>query len=124
RERDRARIAADLEILLAQIEVFADALLDQVDRDALFLRRDDVAQDLLSRRERNGGARQRGVGHQTREGAFELAYVGLDGARDVLGDVVRQREAVILGFFLQDRDLGLEVGWLNVGDQAPLETRT
>jgi hypothetical protein len=51
RESDGARVAADFQILLAQVEVLADALLNQVDRNALFLRRDDVAQDLLSGRE-------------------------------------------------------------------------
>ena len=27
-----------------------------------------------------------------------------------------------LGFFLQDRYLGLEIGWLNVRDQTPLKS--
>src|ERR1700730_15412442 len=40
-EGDCSRVAADLEILLAEIEVLAYALLDQIDRDALFLRRDN-----------------------------------------------------------------------------------
>src|SRR5882724_937279 len=37
RESDGASVAADFEILLAQIEVLADALLDEVDGDAFFL---------------------------------------------------------------------------------------
>ena len=40
-------IAAHFQILLAQAEMFADPLLNQVDGYALFLRRDDVAQNLL-----------------------------------------------------------------------------
>jgi hypothetical protein len=34
--------------LFAEIEMLADALLDQIDGDALLLRSDDVAQNLLS----------------------------------------------------------------------------
>src|SRR5260370_38058732 len=37
RKSDRARVTADLEVLLPQIKVLADSFLDQVDGDALFL---------------------------------------------------------------------------------------
>ena len=63
RKSDSARIAANFQILLAQIEVFAHALLDQVDRDALFLRRNNVSKHLLRCRKRNDGARKRSVCH-------------------------------------------------------------
>src|SRR6266481_4708812 len=61
RKGDRTRVTADLEILLPQVEVLADALLDQVDGDALFLRSNDVPQHLLRCRQRTRRARQRGL---------------------------------------------------------------
>ena len=42
---------------------------------------------------------------------------------DVQRDVVGQRNSLVIGLFLQDRDLRLEVRRLHVGDQAPLEPR-
>jgi hypothetical protein len=44
RKRDRARIAPNLQILFTQIEVFANAFLNQVYGDALFLRRNCLRQ--------------------------------------------------------------------------------
>ena len=41
--------------------------------------------------------------------------------RDVLEDVRRRLEPLAAGLLAQDRDAGLEVGRLDVGDQAPLE---
>ena len=46
-----------------------------------------------------------------------------DLAGDVDGDVVGQRDGLGLGLLAQNGDLGLEVGRLDVGDQAPLEAR-
>ena len=51
RKRNRASIAPDLQILLAQIEMLADALLNQVNRDTLLLRSNDVAENLLGGRQ-------------------------------------------------------------------------
>jgi hypothetical protein len=56
------------------------------------------------------------------EGALELADVRGDLRRDELQHLVRgSREALLDGLLAQDRDAGLKVGWLDVGDQAPLE---
>src|SRR5713101_1225077 len=60
-ESDRARIAADFQVLLPQIEVLTYALLDEVDGDALLLGSNDVPQHLLRRRKRDRRARQRSV---------------------------------------------------------------
>ena len=124
REGNCTRVATNFQVLLAQIEVLADALLDQVDGDALFLGSDDVPQHLLRGPQRNRCARQRRVGHQPRQRAFELAHVGLDGARNVFRHVVGQTEALVLGLFLQNRDPGLEVRRLDVRNQSPLKPRT
>src|SRR5207302_1161497 len=51
RKGDRAGVAADLKVLFPQIEVLADAFLDQVDGDPLFLGGNDVAQYLLGGRQ-------------------------------------------------------------------------
>src|SRR5882762_4095561 len=47
RERDCFRIGTYFEVLLAQAELLANFFLNQVDGNPLFLRGDDVAQDLL-----------------------------------------------------------------------------
>ena len=44
---DGLGVGAHLQVLIAQAELFADTLLDQLDGDLLFLRGDDVAQNLL-----------------------------------------------------------------------------
>src|ERR1700687_3153303 len=123
RESDGPGVAAHLQILLAEIEMFADALLNEVDRDTLFLRSDDVGQHLLRGGQRNRHAGQRSVGHQAGQRAFELPHVGLDGAGDVFSDVIGQREAVVFRLFLQDGNFGFQIGRLNVRDKSPLESR-
>src|SRR5580765_4849495 len=54
RKRDRARIAPNLQILFTQIEAFANAFLNQVYGDALFLRRNYLLSALDGRRVRDG----------------------------------------------------------------------
>src|SRR6267143_5088414 len=61
REGDGAGVAANFQVLFAQVEMLADALLDQVDGDAFFLRSYDIAQDLLRSSERDDGSCQRSV---------------------------------------------------------------
>ena len=68
-------------------------------------------------------AGERSVGHQADQRAFELADVGLDGARDVFGDVVWNLDVLVLALLLQNRDFGFEVGRLNVRDESPFESR-
>ena len=55
---------------------------------------------------------------------FELADIRLDLAGDVDRDVVRQRNSFCFRLFLENRDLGLQVRRLDVGDEPPLEPRT
>ena len=62
-------------------------------------------------------------GDEADERAFEFADVGAHVAGDEERDVDGQLCLLGLGLLLQDGDLGLEIGWLNVGDQAPLEAR-
>ena len=59
-------------------------------------------------------AGQGSVGHQARQRAFELAHVRFDRAGDVLGDVIGNHDAFGFRFFLQDGDLGFEIGgWMS-----------
>src|SRR5262245_16775919 len=49
--------------------------------------------------------------------------MGLDLARNIKSNVVRQLKVLKLGLFFQDRNLGFQIGWLNVGDQTRTEAR-
>ena len=72
-----------------------------------------------------GDAVQRRERDDAREGALELADVRLDALGDRGQDVdVRRPGAVALRLLAQDRDPGLQIGRLDVRDQAPLEPRT
>ena len=53
--------------------------------------------------------------------ALELADVALDPGGDELEDLRRRVRALLGGLLAQDRDAGLQVGGLDVADQAPLE---
>src|SRR5271168_2731003 len=123
RQDDLPGVAADVEILGAQAEDFADALLDLLDGDLLLLRLDNIFQDLLRGGKIQFRAGEGSVGHQADERAFELADIGFDGAGDVLGDFIGELHAFAFGFFLQNGDFGFEIGQLNIGDQAPFEAR-
>ncbi len=67
---------------------------------------------------------QRGKSDHSSERAFELADVGGDAAGDE-GEQLRVGDVDAVGLHLlpQDCDTGLEVGWLDVRDQPPLEPR-
>src|SRR5258708_39195 len=116
REGDGAGVAAHFQVLFAQVEMLADALLDQAYANPFFLRRYDIAQDLLRSGERDDGSCQRSVGHQACKSALELAHVGLNGAGDVLRYVVGQMEAIVLSLLLEDGDFRLQVRRLNISD--------
>src|SRR5581483_9207492 len=58
------------------------------------------------------------------ECAFELADVVAHVARDEAEHLVRDATEVLgAGLLAEDRESGLELGWLDVGDEAPLEAR-
>src|SRR5690606_5682518 len=66
---------------------------------------------------------QRRIGQQLDDRALELADARSAMLRDELEDLVVQDELVLVGLLPQDRDAGLEVGRLDVGDEPPLESR-
>ena len=85
---------------------------------------EDVAQHFLREGERDLLPRQRRIRHQTNQRSLELADVRLDLAGDVDRHVVGERNGLGLGLLLENRDLGLEIGRLDVCDQPPLEPRS
>ena len=67
---------------------------------------------------------QAGVGGDPDERTLEFTDVAGDARRDELERLRRHRAPVAFGLVAEDRETGLEVGWLDVGDQAPLEPAT
>src|ERR1700730_7993557 len=123
RKGDDLRVTTDLQILRAEAEMLTDALLDLVDGYLFFLRLDDVLKHLLRGTQVYLDTGERRVGHESDQSALQLAYIGLDGPSDVLGDVVGNMHALVLRFFLKNGDLCLKIGWLDIGDEAPFEAR-
>ena len=64
-----------------------------------------------------------GEGGDAGERALELADVVGDRLGDELQHLVGDVDGLALGLLAQDGEAGLEVRWLDVGDQAPLEPR-
>src|SRR5207247_2188962 len=107
-----------------KVVVIGDELLDDLYRHRLFFVLENTLQHLLRERQGDLLPGQRRERNQSNQRSFELADVRLDFAGDVHRDVVGQRNCLGFGFFLQDRDLGLEVRRLNVSDQSPFESRS
>src|SRR4029077_3929695 len=124
RESDGLGIRTYFEILIPEAKLLADALLDQFNGDLFFLSGDDIAQSLLCRAEIYGRSGQRSVSDQPRQGALQFANVGLDRARDELSDVVGKVKTLRFGFLLEDGDLGLQIGRLDIRNQSPFKART
>src|SRR4030095_4453230 len=67
--------------------------------------------------------RERRIGDEANEGSFELADIRFDAAGNMDGDVVWQRHRFGLGFSLENRDFGFEIGRLNIRSEPPLKSR-
>ena len=102
-------------------EELGDLPLDVLDGDDLLVLAPEFGEDLLGQLHAHLAAGEGAEGDHPGERALELADVGLDAAGDEVGHVVGEPHPVDLGLLLEDRDPGLEVGRLDVGDQAPLE---
>src|SRR5215212_6538533 len=110
------------EVGLRDAEVAADLVLDQLDGYlAVRLVGKYVPQDLLGEVRRDPPAVERGVGQDSHERAFEFTNVRRDFGCDKRQYVVVDFQPVHEGLLAQDGDPGLEVGGLDVCDQAPLE---
>ena len=86
------------------------------------VRREEVGEDLVRDLLGERRAVQAGVGGDPDQRALELADVvadvGGDEREDLVGDAA---EVLGLGLLAEDGEAGLELGRLDVGDQAPLE---
>src|SRR5690606_7666892 len=124
RTRDALVAARTLEVGNSHAMVRGDDLLDALDRQRGLARLSGgVAQDLAYERFGDGEAlelRERG---DADESTFELAHVRTHQGGEVDRDVLRNRDVLVLRLLAQDRDAGLEVGRLHVGDEAPVEAR-
>ena len=99
-----------------QLVILGDEFLNHVDRDRALLLAQHVAQDFLRQGHRQFAAGQRRERQQSNQRSFEFADVRLDPARNEQRHVVGQEHAFGVGFSLQNRDLGLEIRRLNIGD--------
>ena len=70
-----------------------------------------------------GQAAQVGEGHDAGQSALQLADVRLHAAGDGLHDIVGEVGAGALGFGVQDREAGFDIGRLDVGGEPQLEAR-
>ena len=60
---------------------------------------------------------------ETNQRAFELAHVALNVLSEEHGNLVIELDPLQIGLFLDDRDSGLQLGHLDVGDQTRGEAR-
>ena len=81
----------------------------------------DVGEDHLGQLDGERLVVEAGEGRDPDEGAFELADVVLDVGGDELEHLVGDVGLLALGLLAQDGQAGLELGGLDVGDEAPLE---
>ena len=56
--------------------------------------------------------------------AFELADVRAHALGDEKRDFVRQIDSLLFRFLAKDGHFRFEIGWLDVGDESPLESRS
>ena len=82
---------------------------------------DQVAQHDLGQRLVDRGLVQRCERGDADQRALEFADVALDAAGDELEDVVGNVEPIHLSLLAKDRDAGLQLRRLDVGDQTPFE---
>ena len=97
------------------------APLHGLNRNALFLLRQDVLEHVLSQWQGESSTHKLGVGEHAGQGTLQLTDVGADTARDVLGHVRGQEGILRLGLTHQNGNFGFQVGRLDISDQAPLE---
>src|SRR5712671_985784 len=102
-------------------EELGDFPLDMLDRDDLLVLTPEVGEDLLGELHAHLAAAERAERDHAGERPLDLADVGLDATGDEIGHVIGKPDPLDLGLLLEDRHPGLEVGGLDVGDEAPLE---
>ena len=95
--------------------------LDLLDGDDFLFFAPEIREDFLGEIGIHVASAQGAEGDHAGEGALDLADIGFDATGDQISDVIREQDALDRRLFLEDGDAGLEVRWLNVGNEAPLE---
>src|SRR5581483_2208903 len=122
-ERTAAALAGEL--VDAEAEHLRCGIEDAPGCDLAWLvRADEVAKDPLGQAARQRLAREAGVRRHPNEGALELPDVVGDVGGDVVEHLVGHLGALTFGLLAKDGEAGLELGRLDIGDQAPLEPGT
>src|SRR2546425_3080071 len=83
----------------------------------------ELAEDLLREVDAHLATGQGAERDHPGERALQLADVRLDPARDEIGDIVGEPDALERGLLLEDGHARLEIRRLEIRDQAPLEAR-
>ena len=104
--------------------IVRDDLLNGLDGDDRRLDGQYVPEGLFREVERDRQIMHRRIGDDPVERALQLAYIRLDLACHEQGDIRRKLDADRATFLIEDRDLRLQVGRLDVRQKTPLEPRT
>src|SRR4051794_10140884 len=120
---DVLRPAVAAELLEREVEALGDEILDALDRDLRRLSlREDVLQHVLRELDGHRAPCERREGDDPGERPLQLADVRGDAARDEREHLrVRDVDPVGLHLLPEDRDARLEIGRLDVRDEAPFE---
>src|SRR5271165_828776 len=124
RVNNGTRVIFRLDLSQTQSELLRNRLLDRLDRNLANVRFHQALQHLLRRLKSQIPAGKRSVGREPDEGAFQFTNVAADVRGDKQGHIGWQDYLVSLGFLLEDSDLRLQIGRLNIGDEPPLEAAT
>ena len=113
------------EVACRDLEIGSRHVLDQLQRDGLFLlRRIDILHGLAGHFHRDVLIVEGSLGDDAGQRAFQLADIAVDAVRDEIEDVVGDVEILLHGFLLENRHARLEIRRLDVGGHAPFETGT
>src|SRR5690606_26768950 len=119
-EDPRARVAA--QVVDADVEVLRNNIHDLVGGDLRAgVARDEVAQDVFGEAQVDDRPVQARVRGDLGQSGLQVPDRVGDARRDELQHLRRYQQAFLSRLLLQDRDPGLEVGWLDVGEESPLE---
>ena len=99
-----------------------DNLQDVGRRDRLVIFRQKILERFARELDRDAISGERGECHDAIQMPLELADVGTYSLGDEQRDVVRQIEFLLLRFLAEDGHFRFEIGRLDVGNQAPLES--
>src|SRR4051812_9135850 len=121
---DVGRTALACHIREPYVVMLGDAPLDLLDGDRpprLLLQ--NVLQQVLDLLNRRLVAAERGIGGHPRERAFEPPDVGAHALREIIEDLGVEMDFERLRLLAENGDPRLRVRWLQLGGEAPVETR-